>query len=130
MIKYLQEMKPNFISNNNYRYPGTNNVRKTVEGVEAVDEAIAFLQKQRPLSQLTLSPGLSNSCRDLCLLGATGKDLNTVESQSEAETRLAKYGNFSGRLFQNISLGNLPPKEVVASWIIGMYIFFSSAARN
>lgn len=115
--QYLKDMLPQF-DGTRFNIPGTKNARETREGAAGVQNGINFLEAQRALGELSLSPGLSHSCRDLVGKASQAANVGSVETDTEADARLAKYGSFVGRLFQNVALGNLAPRDVVVSWII------------
>lgn len=116
--KYLEEMKPRF-EGTKYQIPGKKNViKQTVEGVQAVEEAIKFLQTVAPQKALRLSTGLSQSSQDFVKLIANVKNFEGIETNEKATERLSRYGKWSGKLLQNIALGDVSPTEAVASWII------------
>lgn len=114
---HLSDMLPRF-QGSKYIIPGTNSARETQEGVTAVQHAIAYLRQLKPLSEVSLSAGLSQSCRDLVAKASQTSNLASVETETESDARLSKYGHFVGKLFQNVALGNLPPRDMVISWIV------------
>jgi uncharacterized protein YkwD len=72
---YLREFRNNF-EGKFYRLPGMVKVIETNEGIVAVDEAINFLVKQKPLPSLNWSTGLAAAAAELAeeqgKSGATG----------------------------------------------------------
>jgi uncharacterized protein YkwD len=117
LIKALEATKPNY-QGNNYNFPGTHTTRVTKEGISGVDQAIAFLKSQSSLSPIALSDGLSLSSKDLVSLAASSKQFDNLETDEQGSARFNRYGKWSGKLFQNLALGNLSPAEVVLNWII------------
>eukprot|EP01122_Echinamoeba_exundans_P004807 TRINITY_DN15036_c0_g1_i1.p1 TRINITY_DN15036_c0_g1~~TRINITY_DN15036_c0_g1_i1.p1 ORF type:complete len:756 (+),score=213.95 TRINITY_DN15036_c0_g1_i1:314-2269(+) len=115
--QHLRDMLPHF-DGTRYNIPGTKTARETKEGASAVEKAISFLESHRALSELSLSPGLSHSCRDLVGKASQATNIGAVETDAESDQRLSKYGNFVGRLFQNVAVGNLSPRDIVISWIV------------
>lgn len=116
--KYLIEMKPRF-QGNKYEVPNKSNVfKQTTEGVDAVEEAIKFLLNASPLKALRLSTGLSKSSQDFVRLIGNAKNFDGIETNEQATERLSRYGRWTGKLLQNVALGDLSPTETVASWII------------
>jgi len=61
---YIGELRGRFLGNA-YTLPGSMDMVMTTEGVAALDEAIAFLSRQRPLPPLSWSPGLGQAAADL-----------------------------------------------------------------
>lgn len=117
LVAPLEAMKANF-DGKNYNYPGTHTTRATQEGVSAVDGAIAFLKAQKAVEPVQLADGLSLSCRDLVKLAAETKNFGSLETDDQSSIRLTRYGRWSGKLFQNLAVGNLSPQDVVLTWII------------
>lgn len=76
----------------------------TKEGRVAVEEAVAFLEKQAALTPLKLSKGLSlagrDHVKDLGPLGSTG---HYGSRGSDPVKRIEKYGAYSGKFGENIS---------------------------
>lgn len=117
LVAPLEAMRANF-EGKNYNYPGTHTTRATQEGVAAVDAAITFIKSQKAIEPVQLSDGLSLSCRDLVKLAAETKNFGSLETDDQSSTRLTRYGKWSGKLFQNLAVGNLSPQDVVITWII------------
>lgn len=117
LVSALESMKANF-EGKNYNYPGTHTTRPTQEGASAVEAAIAFLKSQKAVEPLQLADGLSLSCRDLVKLAAERKDFGSLETEEQGSARLTRYGRWSGKLLQNLAVGNLSPQEIVLTWII------------
>jgi hypothetical protein len=119
LISPLEAMKVNF-EGKSYHFPGTHTTRITQEGVNAVEQALTFLKAQSKISlqPVSLSDGLSLSSKDLVSLAASSKQINDLETDEQGSARLNRYGKWSGKLFQNLALGNLSPAEIVLSWII------------
>jgi chemotaxis protein histidine kinase CheA len=95
--------------------------RPTKEGAAAVEEAIKFLQSQKPMGMegwLKMSDGLSRSCLDLVAKQGPNGDLGSTESKDEAAQRLSAYGEFSGKCTQSVAYTTLPPRDIVIQWII------------
>ncbi|HET6329904.1 MAG TPA: CAP domain-containing protein [Holophagaceae bacterium] len=88
-------------------FPGETRLR-TEEGPAAVEEAIAFLEKQKPLEPLTWSPSLAKAAEELVRdqsarggVGHGGSDGSTPESRMDHHARplgefgeVATYGSF------------------------------------
>ncbi|MEC4982893.1 MAG: CAP domain-containing protein [Oscillatoria sp. PMC 1068.18] len=92
---------------------------QTEEGVEAVEEAIAFLREAKPLPSLNISTGMSQAARDLVTYqGPKGETGHVGEDGSQAWDRMGRYGEASGRQGENISYGKNTAAEVVLQLII------------
>ena len=89
-----------------------------IEHGRAVDEAVRFLKKARPLPPLTLSPGMSHAAADHCaeqIGGQLGHDGNDRSSPGD---RINRYGTWSATWGENISYSRKTAREVVLALII------------
>lgn len=114
---YLREHRGRFLGNA-YAHPGSMTMVITTEGVAAVDEAIRFLSRQRPLPPLAWSPGLARAAADLVQeqvhSGATGHE---GESGSIRQ-RIERHGAWKIGIAENISYGPGTVRLVVMELII------------
>lgn len=91
----------------------------TAEGAAAVDDAIAFLQSQKPLGAVTESNGLHSAAQDhLRDLQTSGKTGHRGSDGSFPETRIELYGEWQGEISEIIKYGANTPREVVIAAII------------
>lgn len=116
--KHLRKLREQF-EGRSYRLPGTNTRVMTSEGVVAVDEAIRFLTRQKPLPPLSWSDGLAAAAAEL------------VEEQSETGTvghfgrasggmrqRIERHGEWQGEIGENIGYGPDEARLMVMQLII------------
>lgn len=100
------------------RYPGNPDGLRTAEGVAAVDEAIAVLRRQPPLTSVSAAPLLARAARDHVEeqgpRGATGHASATGE---RARQRLMKRGG-GDYVAEVITYGPPSATEVVRQLII------------
>ncbi len=100
------------------RQPGQVAIR-TQEGAAAVQEAIAFLERQAPIGSLAASAGLTRAARDHARdqgsRGATGHD---GADGSSPFARMQRYGSWAGSAAENIAYGSAGAREVVMQLII------------
>lgn len=90
----------------------------TQEGARAVEEAIRFLGRQRPLPPLEPSGGLRDAARDLVLAeGPAGKVGHVVKGLG-VEGRLKRHGEWQHAFGEDISYGPDDAREVVSELII------------
>ena len=91
----------------------------TDEGVRAVDEAIAFLEKAKPVEPLMLSGRLSEAA--MALVRSSGPTGNTGHNSAGGMTfdkRVAMYGMWKMCIGEDISYGPTVPREIVVQLII------------
>ena len=115
--KYLRRHRATF-RGNMYKDRGGQRVQSK-EGVKAVDEAIRFLEKQKPLEPLKPSKALSLAAEDHVkdtgrknLTGHTGSD------DSQPSDRVERHGTWKGMVSENISYGLRKARDIVMQLII------------
>lgn len=97
--------------------PGQTMLR-TREGVRAIDEAIRFLRRTRPLPPLTFSTGMSLAAAEHAADQAGGSFGHRGSDRSDPGERLNRHGIWSGRWGENISYGKTSARDVVIALII------------
>ena len=88
------------------------------EGLRAIDEAAGFLRTIRPEQSLTFSPGLCRAAADHCADQAAGRKGHRGSDNSSPDTRLSRYGVWSGVWGENIAYGKISAREIVLALII------------
>ncbi|QXE85409.1 CAP domain-containing protein [Geomonas nitrogeniifigens] len=114
--EYIREFRKSFIGKA-YRLPGTLNMVMTSEGKGALDEAVRFLSRQRPLPALSWSPGLAMAAADLVREQAASGETGHGE-RGDTKKRIEKYGSWRSSLGENISYGPETARQVVMGLII------------
>jgi uncharacterized protein YkwD len=100
------------------RRPGEVTVR-TKEGLAAVDEAIRWIEKQRPVGALGYSRGLSLAARDLVApQGAAGGFGHTGPDGSSPSDRVERHGRWESVIGENVAYGQRTARDVVAAFIV------------
>lgn len=101
------------------RRPGSRVGLQTNEGANAVREAIRALAQQEPLPPLEWADGMWSAARDHVLdqgpRGATGHD---GSDGSTMDTRIRRYGAWSGTAAENIDYGSANARDVLISLIV------------
>jgi len=114
---WLKEQRP-FYRGNQLRRPGETPIR-TKEGLAAVDEAVRWLEKQRPVGALGVSKGLSLAARDLTAAqGAAGGFGHTGPDGSSPSDRIERHGRWESVIGENIAYGQRTARDVVAAFIV------------
>ena len=91
----------------------------TEEGKSAVTEAIRFLKKQKSLSLLTASPGMSKAAADMVRMQETTNQIGHVgRDGSKFSDRISRYGKWGDSCGENIDYGNNNARKIVLSLII------------
>lgn len=93
-------------------------IQITQEGAAAVQEAIDFLERQQPLEPLTAAPGLAHAANDLIVQqGPAGTMGHQAPDGSNPRQRIERYGQWRGRMGENISYGPDGARKVVQQLI-------------
>jgi len=90
----------------------------THEGVRAVDQAIRFLRRARPLPPLALSPGLCSAAADYCREQAGGAAGHHGCDGSDPGSRITGYGVVAQDWAENIAYGQRSVRAIVMALII------------
>ncbi|OGR18305.1 MAG: serine protease [Desulfobacterales bacterium GWB2_56_26] len=100
---YIREWRKRF-KGKYYQLPGTSFLRQTREGIAAMNEAIEFLNQQKPLPPLNWSPGLAAAAAELIReqgkTGATGHEDRKGGGTTE---RIKRHGTWEGKVGENIA---------------------------
>lgn len=90
----------------------------THEDVRAVDEAIRFLRRSRPLPALALSAGLCLAAADHCREQACGAVGHRSCDGSDPAGRISRYGVVAQGWAENIAYGQRSARAIVMALII------------
>jgi hypothetical protein len=89
------------------------------EGRAAVDEAIAFLERQNPLPALFVSRGLSLAAQDLVLdQGRSGATGPVASDGSSSLDRMSRHGSWTGTAGEDAAYGPSFARAIVVSLIV------------
>ena len=89
------------------------------EGAKAVDEAIAFLERQKALAPFSLSRGLSQAARDHAAdQGNTGQTGHGGSDRSTMDKRIERYGTWGKTIGENIAYGAETARDIVIQLIV------------
>jgi uncharacterized protein YkwD len=98
--------------------PGSDVGLRTREGVAAVDEAIAFLSRQKPVTPLRAAPELADSARELAAEQAiAGGGAHAAAGVADAKVRIKKHKG-SGLAAEALSYGARDAEGVVRQFIV------------
>ncbi len=114
--RYLEELRAHF-RGDFLVLPGRTMLR-TREGVAAIDEAIRFLQRARPIAPLIFSPGISLAAAEHVADQAAGAFGHGGSDHSNPGDRMNRHGTWSALWGENISYGKATPRDVVIALII------------
>jgi uncharacterized protein YkwD len=98
-------------------FPGRAAAMITHEGVKAVDEAIAFLDRQPPLAPVETSALLTASARDLAADQAHGGVGHQASDGTWPNDRLRRHGG-GGTISEVVSYGAVDARDVVRQLIV------------
>ncbi len=114
---YMEEYKKNF--NSYYVVVLDGRRSRTLEGMKAVDEAIAFLKKTDPVPSLSVSRSLTLSARDhLKDLGPLGMTGHTGTDKSQPADRIGRYGTPRTTSGEGIAFGPGGARSIVIQLIV------------
>ncbi len=113
---YLEKLRGNF-HGNLFVLPGRT-ILRTREGISALNEAIRFLRRSRPLRALACSPGISMAAAEHVADQATGVFGHSGSDQSDPAERMNRYGTWSTLWGENISYGKSSARDMVITLII------------
>ena len=89
-----------------------------IEHGRAVDEAVRFLNKARPLPPLALSSGMCRAAADHCAEQIAGQLGHDGTDRSSPGDRISRYGSWSLTWGENISYSQKTARGVVLALII------------
>lgn len=116
--KFVEGHRRRFRDEKSYTLPG-GMVMTSQEGVTAVDEAIAFLKKAKPVGALDFSVGLSLAARDhVADLGPKGQIGHNGSDGSDPGKRIKRYGDWEAAMGENISFGHDDARMIVMQLIV------------
>jgi uncharacterized protein YkwD len=101
-----------------FRPPGATYFVSTQEGPAAVDEAIAFLQRQRPLPPLLWAEGLARAAAELIRAQAHSGETGHGRGKLGMEARISRHLQWTGGIGENISYGPDDGRDVVLQLIV------------
>lgn len=114
--QYIREFKRSFVGKG-YRVPGTVSLVMTEEGTAALDEAVRFLSRQRPVPPLSWSPGLAKAAADLAREQTASGDTGHG-GDGDMRKRIESHGSWLSTIGENISYGPDTARLVVMGLII------------
>jgi uncharacterized protein YkwD len=116
---YIQP-RSRYYSGKNYSVPGQITI-VTQEGVAAVNGCVTALNRANSVGILTPEKGLSLAAKDhVTDQSKTGQTGHNGSDRSTPETRMKRYGTFSGSwtLGENLAYGDTTGREIVCSLLI------------
>lgn len=116
--EYLKEFRSQF-RGKSYSLAGTETMVRTSEGAKAVDEAISFLLRQKPLPPLAWSEGLAAAAAELAEEeGESGDTGHMGRSSGGPRKRIERHGQWKAAFGENIFYGPGDARQVVMNLII------------
>lgn len=115
---YLRQFRRQF-RGRSYLLPGTHTLVQTSEGAKAVDEAIRFLSRQKPLPLLGWSQGLAEAAAELAdEEGKSGAVGHQGSSSGGPRERIERHGQWQGTIGEDIFYGTGDARQAVMNLII------------
>lgn len=104
---------------NLYKHPEKDVLVITNDGVDAVQEAMNYLDMIQPQKPLKQFEGLNRAAREIGeYLGQTGKVTHTSQNNQTFLQRVQKYGSWAVSISENITFSESNPKEIILNYII------------
>ena len=95
------------------------NPLKTFEGKEAVQEAIEFLSRQRPLPELTYSKELSLAAQDhVNDIGSKGLTSHEGSDNSNLSDRIERYTEWDNQIAESLDFGFIQAENIICNLLI------------
>jgi uncharacterized protein YkwD len=99
-------------------YPGDKPLR-TKEGVQALNECVNELRRQKPLPLVYPSTGLTKAARDHVKdQSRTGQIGHRGSDRSMSKERIERYGDWNIRIAENIAYGGTTARQIVIYLLI------------
>jgi uncharacterized protein YkwD len=115
---FLREFRHRF-RGKEYRQPGSDTLIRTVEGVKAVDEAIRFLSRQKPLLPLSWSDGLAAAAEELVAVQVNSGSIGHGGAKEMGpRARIERHGRWLRSIGENIGYGPDEARLMVMQLII------------
>ena len=114
----LIEQRKKFFNGKLYQPPGEVAIL-TKEGKKALDEAIRFLRRTKPLPPMRPSKGMSLAARDHVKdQGPDGKLQHEGSDGSQPWDRVSRYGDWQVTVGENIAYGEKTARDIVIGLIV------------
>jgi len=115
--KHLREQR-GYFEGTLWKRPGRVPLR-TVEGLPAFDEAIAFLETAQPVGPLRFNEGLATAARLHAQdIGPRGALEHVGADGARLSQRLSRLGTWHGTIAENIGTLEVDPREVVIQLLV------------
>ncbi len=115
---FLRELRRQF-RGKYYLQPGSTTRIQTSEGVTAVDEAIRFLSRSKPLPPITWAEGLAAAAAELAEeQGGSGATGHTGRQSHGVRERIERHGKWDRKIGENIGYGPKGARNMVMQLII------------
>ena len=102
-----------------YLLPGSSTRMLTTEGPKAVDEAVRFMSRQKPLRPLAWSDGLAAAAAELAEeQGSSGGTGHTGRQSHGMQERIERHGRWERSIAENIGYGPRDARNMVMQLII------------
>ena len=101
-----------------YHKPGEDPIQ-TYEGPEAIEEAIDFLQNQKPVCKLNYNEHISLACKDhVHDIGVKGLTTHEGSDGKNISDRIEKYCEWDGALAENLDFGFKNAENIILNLLI------------
>ena len=101
-----------------YHMPGEDPIQ-TYEGPEAIEEAIQFLQAQKPVNKLIYNENISSACKDhVHDIGVKGLTTHEGSDGKNISERIEKYAEWDGDIAENLDFGFKKAENIMMNLLV------------
>jgi len=129
---YIEKLQNSlkYFRSNVFSKPGEDPIQ-TYEGKAAVEEAIEFLKRQKPVSAFLTDERLNSACLDhINDIGPKGQSTHESSDGKNLSDRIEKYCEWDGACFENLDFGTNFAENIIFNFLVDDGIPERSQRKN